>query len=210
TLTGTTGPTTVDGKDVPFDIARDCGPYDPNGEHWIAGGPASGITDDTLLCGHAMGGSQIPVATLAGTRPPVNIVLQETPLATSKISVFVFQDDNPLNGQEDPGGGVDVIAPNEAGLGGFELKLFDQAGALGASTGQLTYDMFNLPVSNSLAGFIDPLTGFDACPIARNKDGGIVGMIPTCPTFESDGVTKSPLAGQAVIANLYPGLYEVV
>src|SRR5262249_11830949 len=49
-----------------------------------------------------------------------------------------------------------------------------------------------------------------ACPIARNKDGGIVGMIPTCPTFESDGVTKSPLAGQAVIANLYPGLYEVV
>src|SRR5262249_37850521 len=129
---------------------------------------------------------------------------------TSKTSLFVFQDDNPLNGQEDPGGGVDVIAPNEAGLGGFELKLFDQAGAFGDSTGQLTYDMFNLPVSNSLAGFIDPLTGFDACPIARNKDGGIVGMIPTFPPFESDGVTKSPLAGQAVIANLYPGLYEVV
>ena len=59
-------------------------------------------------------------------------------------------------------------------------------------------------------GMIDPLTGLDACPIAKNGDGAIVGMIPTCPHFESDGVTESPLAGQAVIANLYPGLYEVV
>src|SRR5467141_1857776 len=70
--------------------------------------------------------------------------------------------------------------------------------------------MFNMPVSNSLAGTIDPITLLDACPIAKNGDGGIVGMIPTCPKFEGDGVTLSPLAGQAVIANLYPGLYEVV
>jgi hypothetical protein len=35
-------------------------------------------------------------------------------------------------------------------------------------------------------------------------------MIPTCPHFEADSVTESPLEGQAVIANLYPGLYEVV
>ena len=34
-------------------------------------------------------------------------------------------------------------------------------------------------------------------------------MIPTCPTFESDGKTLSPLVGQAVIANLYAGFYEV-
>ncbi len=34
-------------------------------------------------------------------------------------------------------------------------------------------------------------------------------MIVTCPTYESDGKTLSPLAGQAVITNLYPGLYEV-
>jgi len=38
----------------------------------------------------------------------------------------------------------------------------------------------------------------------------MVGMIPTCPHFEADGVTESPLEGQAIIANLYPGLYEVV
>jgi hypothetical protein len=209
TLTGTTGPTTVNGKDVPFDIARDCGPYSPTSQHWIAGGPDP-LPDDAVLCGHAMGGAQIAVAPGAGARPPVNIVLQQTPLPTARIAVFVFQDDNPLNGENDAGGGVDIIAPNEPGLGGFELKLFDQAGGLGDSTGQLTYDQFNMPVSNSLAGMIDPITGLDACPIAKNGDGQIVGMIPTCPQFESDGVTPSPLAGQALIANLYPGLYEVV
>ena len=68
-------------------------------------------------------------------RPSVNIKLQQTPLPTAKIAVFVFQDDNPLNGENDAGGGVDVIAPNEPGLGGFEIKLFDQAGGLGDATG---------------------------------------------------------------------------
>ncbi|PYX89231.1 MAG: hypothetical protein DMG68_05805 [Acidobacteria bacterium] len=34
-------------------------------------------------------------------------------------------------------------------------------------------------------------------------------MILTCPKYESDGVTLSPLAGQAVVANLYPGRYGV-
>ena len=188
----------------PFDIATACGPYtSPPTGAWEPSGAAA-------ICGHAMGGAQIGVAPGAGARPPVNILLQQTPLPTAKIAVFVFQDDNPLNGQEDPGGGIDVIAPNEAGLGGFEIKVFDQAGGFGDSTGQLTYDQFNMPVSNSLAGMIDPLTGLDACPIAKNGDGAIVGMIPTCPHFESDGVTESPLAGQAVIANLYPGLYEIV
>src|SRR6202022_2687342 len=39
---------------------------------------------------------------------------------------------------------------------------------------------------------------------------GITGMIITCPKYESDGITASPLAGQAVIANLMPGRYGVV
>src|SRR5207302_2381784 len=90
----------------------------------------------------------------------------------------------------------------------------------GDSTGQPTYDMFNMPLSNALAGTIDPTTGMDACPISVasrvGADGttasptGITGMIVTCPKFESDGSTQSPLAGQAVVANLYPGRYGVV
>ena len=126
----------------------------------------------------------------------------------AKISVFVFEDDFPLNGENDAGGGVDVLAPNEPGLGGFNITLFDQAGGLGDATGQMTYDMFNMPVSNALAGTIDPVTGLDACPITKRNDGtgeNCVGMILTCPKYESDGMTLSPLAGQAVVANLYPG-----
>ena len=180
-----------------FDIVRDCGAYAGPTGAWEPGGAAA-------LCGHAMGGSQVA----AGQRQ-VDIALQQTPLPTAKIAVFVLQDDNPLNGENDAGGGVDVIAPNEPGLGGFEVKLFDQAGGLGDATGQITYDQFNQPVSNALAHTIDPATGLDACPIEPRGDG-LVGMIPTCPKYESDGTTQSPLAGQAVIANLYPGLYEVV
>ena len=86
----------------------------------------------------------------------------------------------------------------------------------------MTYDMFNMPLSNSLAGTIDPATGLDACPISHECadragfDGdhepqtGITGTIVTCPKYEADGKTLSPLAGQAVVANLMPGRYGVV
>ena len=189
-----------DASGKPFNIATACGPYITPTGAWEPGGLAA-------LCGHAMGGA--PIAAFAGpTAPPIDIRLQQTPLPTATIAVFVFQDDNPLNGEVDTGAGVDTLAPNEPGLGGFELKLFDQAGGFGDSTGQITYDMFNMPVSNALAGTIDPVTGFNACPITVRTDG-LVGMIPTCPKYESDGVSLSPLAGQAIIANLYPGLYEI-
>ncbi len=179
-----------------FDIAKDCGTFDPTADAWAPGGENS-------ICGHEMGGAQIAVG-----QTSVNINLQELPVPTAKLSAFVFEDDYPLNGENDAGGGVDVLAPNEPGLGGFEIKLFDQAGGLGDNTGQPTYDEFNQPLSNSLAGYIDPATNLNACPITARKDG-LVGMIPTCPTFESDGKTYSPLAGQVVIDNLYAGLYEV-
>jgi hypothetical protein len=189
------------GKQRQFDIGKDCGPYTGPTGAWEPAGAAA-------MCGHGMTGSQISKELLANANPTLTIKAQETPLPTAKISVLVFQDDNPLNGENDAGGGVDVIAPNEAGLGGFEIKLFDQAGQLGDNTGQITYDEFNQPVSNSLANTIDPITKLDSCPINARGDG-LLGMIPTCPKYESDGKTLSPLAGQAVIANLYPGLYEV-
>src|SRR3974390_326072 len=91
--------------------------------------------------------------------------------------------------------------------------------------------MFNMPLSNPLAGIIDPATGFDACPISNQVtansfpaapgspiggDGnvvgtqaGITGRIVTCPKFESDNATLSPLAGQAVIANLMADKFSV-
>ncbi|MBI3449616.1 MAG: hypothetical protein HY049_11965 [Acidobacteria bacterium] len=225
TVNGAGGPVPVDPNDPngpqrPFSIAKDC--------------PSifSDFAPGTGACGHGMGGAPISAGQTA-----VDVKVQQTPFPAAKLTAFVFEDDNPLNGEVDAGGGVDILAPNEPGLGGFNIVLLDQAGGLGDSTGQPTYDMFNMPLSNALAGTRDPATGLDACPISSTspklcKRGtnagatctadtdctgggvcladGLVGMIVTCPKFESDGQTLSPLAGQVIVENLYPGLYEVV
>ena len=186
-------------------------------------------------CGHGMGGAPIaaactivpPATACTGTFAPVTILTQPSPYPPALLSVFVFEDDFPLNGEHDAGGGTGAVnTTNEPGLGGFEITLFDDAGGTGDATGQLTHDMFNQPLSNSLAGTIDPLTGLDACPITAqplvgmdtsngNAPGspstiGITGRIVTCPEFEAGGVTPSPLAGQATIPNMMQGRYGVV
>ena len=171
----------------------------------FTGDPSTCGVDPAAVCGHDIGGSPISAG-----QTTVTVNVEPTPKHTAQIAVFVFEDDWPLNGENDAGGGVDVLATNEPGLGGFEINLLDQAGGFGDSTGQPTYDMFNMPLSNSLQGSIDAATGLDACPISPASHDGLVGMIVTCPKFESDGKTLSPLAGQALIKNLYPGLYEVV
>jgi hypothetical protein len=202
--------------------------------------------DGTLntSCGHTMGGAQVPPAcniflttgtactsTSTAAFAPVTVKVLPTPLPTAKLSVFVFEDDFPLNGEQDGGGGSGVVAPIEPGLGGFEIILWDTYGGLGDFTGQDTHDMFNMPLSNSLAGTIDPATGFDACPISTQvtansspatpgspiggdgnlvgSQAGITGRIVTCPKYESDNATLSPLAGQAVIANLMADKFSV-
>jgi hypothetical protein len=182
-------------------------------------------------CGHGMGGA--PIAAACGpqsaskaacpaTPAAVTVFAVPTPLPSSTLSVFVYQDDYPLNGEQGSGGGVDVLAPQEAGLGGFQISIFDQAGGTGDATGQAIYDMFNEPLANALAGTIDPVTKLDACPVstlasaasASNAAGNPAqstssGFIVTCPKYESDGKTLSPLAGQALVKYLYPGRYGI-
>jgi len=186
------------GKMRQFDLSLDC----PNPSDFAPG---------TGKCGHNMSGAQIPPAfdsTGAPIQRSVTINMIETPLPPAQISVLVYEDDYPLNGENDAGGGVDILANNEPGLPDFQIILLDQAGQLADNVGQMTYDMFNQPLSNALAGMIDPMTGNDSCPITSNPDN-ITGMIVTCPEYESDHKTLSPLAGQAVIMNLPGGLYEV-
>jgi hypothetical protein len=154
-------------------------------------------------CGHSMGGAPI-----APGQTSVTVLVEQDPFPTGKLSVNVFEDDFPLNGEQDSGGGVDIVSPNEPGLGGFNIVLWDDMGGSGDVTGQMTYDMFNQPLGNSLDGQIDPATGLNACPITKAGQG-ITGMIVTCPKYESDGATLSPLAGQAVVSNLMPGRFSV-
>ncbi|HEV7611473.1 MAG TPA: choice-of-anchor D domain-containing protein [Steroidobacteraceae bacterium] len=189
----------------------------------------SSAPSSTCAEGHGMSGAPIaaacrpvpPATTCAGTFAPITVVTQPSPYQPAKLSVIVFEDDFPLNGEQDAGGGVDVLAPNEPGLGGFQIHLWDAMGGNGDFTGQMSYDMFNQPLTNSLDGTIDPVTGLNACAISKqgfNKNGtpsgngGITGMIVTCPKYEGDGKKQilSPLAGQAVIANLMPGRFGVI
>src|SRR5467141_1127986 len=184
--------------------------------------------------GHGMGGAPIPFActlvppatTCTGTFAAVTVYSEPSPYPPGKLSVFVYQDDFPLNGEHDGGGGgvggIDTtIASNEQGLGQFQTHLWDAFGGSGDFTGQMSYDMFNQPLSNSLAGTLDPITGKDACPISKTPlisgtgstdptATGITGMIVTCPEFEAGGTIPSPLAGKAVIANLMPGRWGVI
>jgi hypothetical protein len=189
---------------------------DPRKRYYLSvlpGDAATPFETGNLSKGHGMGGAPI-----AAGQTAVIVLAQATPFPPSKLSVFVFQDDFPLNGEQDGGGGVDVLSPNEPGLGSFNITIMDDAGGTGDATGQVDYDMFNQPLSNSLAGTIDPVTKIDACPISVTPrtgvsdptQTGITGTIVTCPKYESDGKTLSPLAGQVVVANMMPGRYGVI
>jgi hypothetical protein len=202
------------------------------------GNPATEPTGMTTssACGHTMGGGPVPAAsaltggtcgttagvyscTYPGGAPAasgvtaananVTINLQPAPLKTATVTAFIFEDDFPLNGEPDTGGGVDALATLEVPLGDFQIEIWDTAGGIGDNTGQMTYDMFNEPLNNALNGTIDPRTGFDACPIS-NTGGVAVGVIIVCPLYESDGKTQSPLTGQAVVKNLMQGKYTLI
>jgi hypothetical protein len=168
----------------------------------------TGIAEPSA-CGHQMGGSPIP-APVAGTFAPVVVNVEPEPLKTATVTAWVFEDDYPLNGEPDGGGGVDVLANQEPGLGDFQIVIWDAAGGIGDDTGQMTYDMFNVPLTNALNGTMDPQTGLNACPLSNNAPGVGIGVIIVCPLFESDGVTLSPLAGQVVVRNLMQGKFALI
>ena len=92
-------------------------------------------------------------------------------------------EDFPTNGEPDTGGGVDAFPTQEAGLEDFQAILWDLAGNIaGDVTGQMTYDMFNVPLTNALNGTIDPFTGLNACPISNTAPGVGVGVMVVCPS----------------------------
>ncbi len=176
-----------------------------------AGNPAGGCDPTTsTVCaadgsGHIMGGAEIrPLAN--GTWAPVSIKLQKTPIQPAQLSIYIYEDNAPTNGQNDL---------NENGLGGFNIILMDPAGRTGDVAGQQTYDAFNMPLSNALLGT-------PGCPDELNRrtngnqttaDGNLVGAVYTCPNAPP-GYNGDParyaLAGHALIKNLTPARYDVI
>ena len=79
--------------------------------------------------GHSMGGAPI-----AGDAESVTVHVHTHPIPTAQITVFVFEDDQPLNNAPD--------LPEEQGLAGFKVVLEDGGGRYGISAGQMMMDAF--------------------------------------------------------------------
>ena len=95
------------------------------GDPFTAGYAGAGCANGTpgaaagAVCGHTMGGAPI---LFPQPNTKVTVLVQPGPLPPGKLSVAVFEDDFPLNGEWDAGGGVDVLATNEPGLGWFQPR----------------------------------------------------------------------------------------
>lgn len=86
--------------------------------------------------GHSNGGVQLKPGQTSAT-----VLVNPQPIATAQLSVFVFEDNSPTNG--DPDG-------NERGLGGFQITLYEAGGRYGANGGQVSFDGFGNPIKNAL------------------------------------------------------------
>ena len=118
----------------------------------------------------------------------IHIVVNKYPIPTTQVTVFVFHDNNPINGAPD--------LPSEGPLAGFRIYLFDQLG-------QQSQDAFGNPLgtiynsdANGIA-ILDPVTG-----------------LPTIKTVGAGYVTTSATMDanfnyNALIPNLAPGKYGV-
>lgn len=160
--------------------------------------------DDVGPPAHGMGGAEVTPTSTGWA--PVTIRLQATPLPTAQLSIYLYEDDNPTNGQNEPG---------EAPLGGFNVILMDPAGRTGDVAGQQTFDAFNYPLSNALLGRPGCPDEQDAATNGTGTAdaGHTVGVVYTCPNAPP-GYTGDParyaLAGHALIQNLTPARYDVL
>lgn len=137
--------------------------------------------------GYQMGG-----AAIAPGQDTVTIVVNALPIPTAQISVFVFEDKQPINGTPD--------LPQELGLAGFSILLKEAGGTYGQSGGQVTQDAFANPIGTTYqqdanGNFIyntpgDPSSG----PVVQTLGSGYI-------TTGADGV--------AHIKYLFPAKYTI-
>ena len=82
--------------------------------------------------GYTIGGAQI-----APGQETVNVYVNKLPLPTAQITVFVFEDNNPINNAPDE--------PQETGLEGFSVTVTDAGGRYGQVGGQMMTDAYGNP-----------------------------------------------------------------
>jgi len=97
----------------------------------------TGFTNATPT-GYTMSG--MPIRAVNGAFGDISVPVNKLPYKTSQISVFVFEDNSPVNGSPDAPG------DQEAALCGFEVQLFEAGGTYGASGGRVATDTFGNPL----------------------------------------------------------------
>ena len=100
----------------------------------------------TTATGYTMNGFPIR-ADASGVYPNVVVPVNPLPFKTPQISVFVFEDNAPINGTADAPG------VQEAPLCGWEVQLFEAGGTYGASGGRVATDTFGNPLGTE---YYDP------------------------------------------------------
>lgn len=129
--------------------------------------------------GYAMGGAPI-----AAGQTDVTVAVNTLPLPTAQISVFVFEDNQPINNAPD--------LPEERGLAGFTLLVIDAGGRYGISGGLMSQDAYGNPLG----------TTYLPCPPAEP------GCTPTVQTMGT-GVITTNANGEALIQNLPAGKLSI-
>ena len=125
--------------------------------------------------GHQMGGA--PVVFKNG-QATAEVYLNQYKLPTAQLSVYAFEDNNPINGAPD--------LPQEGGLAGFTVQLYEAGGTYGASGGRVTQDAFANPLGTT---YLD-------------EDGTV--------NVRGSGIILTGPDGTATIKNLFPAKYTVI
>ncbi|MCP4147545.1 MAG: hypothetical protein GY757_07325, partial [bacterium] len=157
---------------------------DPNKRYFISVLPKEAET-------YSIGG-----APFNGSDASVTVYLNALPLPTAQITVFIFEDNRPINNAPD--------IPEEAGLSGFQIKLEDAGGRWGDSAGEQMTDAFGNMLgtlydnNGTVIGYSPLITAADGKLTIKNLAPGKYGVTAVPPAGEGWQQT-STIEGKRVI-----------
>ena len=168
-----TGPATIDA---------------PPGRYYVSVLPYSGYS----ISGR---GVEVVDANGDGTPDPVTVevTVQQHPIPTAQIALYLFHDNFPVNGAPDLPEETNPLPgdPGHVDWSQFNVLLEEPAGRYGIAGGQVIQDAFGNPLGTSYIPNCDPYTA-------------------GCIDVEGDGTLQPGPEGTLLIKNLAPGKYGVI
>ena len=120
--------------------------------------------------------SGAPVVFAANGSASATVALSPLPIPTAQMSILVFEDRHPINNEPE--------IPEERGLPGFTIQIYDTAGTIGISGGLLSQDAYGHKLGTTY-----------------NPDGSVL--------QEGSGVIMTDANGEARVKYLPPGKWAV-